>query len=288
MNYILTGNEGFIASHLEHCIIKNYPKIKFLGIDIKSGQDLCKSEVAMSLPDCDMLFHFAASNGTRLFYEKPGDVLTNNTLSTLNLVEKYKNKKTKFIFASTCEIFNGATDLGIYNIPTDENVPIVFKNILNARWSYSLPKALGENLIANSMENWLILRYFNIYGPGQKDHFIDEFVKRVLSGDYHINGDDTRSFCYVEDAVNLTLKASQKLSHEIVNIGSNDEMKISDVSRIILKKMGVNPSKLEIRGGRVGSARRRCPDISKVLSCTSYSYLYDIETGIEKTLESIL
>lgn len=288
MNYILTGNQGFIASHLEYRLLEMSPKINYLGVDVKNGKDLRKSEVVSLLPDCDILFHLAATNGTRLFYENPGDVLVNNTIPTLNLVERYRAQKTKFVFASTCEIFNGATDLGIYGIPTDEDVPVVFKNILNPRWSYSLPKALGENLVANVMENWLILRYFNIYGPGQKDHFIDEFVKRILSGEYYINGDDTRSFCYVEDAVNLTLKVTLKASNEIVNIGSNDEIKISDLSRIILKKMGINPSRLEVRAGSDGSAQRRCPDVSKVMKYTSYSYLYDIEKGIEKTLESIL
>ena len=44
------------------------------------------------------------------------------------------------------------------------------------------------------MNNWLIIRYFNIYSPGQKDHFIQKFVERVKSGKYYINGDDTRSF----------------------------------------------------------------------------------------------
>ncbi|MGB0360365.1 MAG: 5-methyltetrahydropteroyltriglutamate--homocysteine S-methyltransferase, partial [Endozoicomonas sp.] len=77
------------------------------------------------------------------------------------------------------EIFNGAVDKGFYDVPTDEQVPIMFDDITNARWSYSIPKALGENLISNLSTHWLIIRYFNVYGPGQRDHFISEFVERA-------------------------------------------------------------------------------------------------------------
>ena len=45
-------------------------------------------------------------------------------------------------------IFNAAIDRSIYKIPTDENVPVMFDDVTNPRWSYSIPKALGENLVA--------------------------------------------------------------------------------------------------------------------------------------------
>src|SRR6056300_1350777 len=146
------------------------------------------------MPDCDILVHMAATNGTRLFYETPTEVAFNNTLPTFNLIEKYKNTDTKFVFTSTCEIFNGAIDAGLYPIPTDEQVPVMFNDIRNPRWSYSIPKALGENLVANSGLEYLIIRYFNVYGPGQVDHFINEFVERCKQGLYYIKGNDTRSF----------------------------------------------------------------------------------------------
>jgi nucleoside-diphosphate-sugar epimerase len=287
MKYVLTGNEGFIASHLERYLSSKDSTLSILGVDKKSGYDLNQKKNVDSLPSCDVLLHLAASNGTRHFYEKPTEVLSNNTIPTLNLIERYKGSNTKFLFASTCEIFNGATDLGIYIIPTDEAVPVVFRDILNPRWSYSLPKALGENAVANSMKNWLIVRYFNIYGPGQSDHFIDEFVTRVKRGQYFINGDDTRSFCYVDDAVELTVHALDKFSNEIVNIGSQQEYRISEVAKLIMKHMGVNPGRLEIRGGAQGSARRRCPDMSKLIKKIDYHYKHSINEGILKTLESL-
>lgn len=287
MKYLVTGNMGFIGAHLEKYLSLVDVDVSTEGVDLLSGYDLNDKDVTSALPDCDIIFHLAATNGTRHFYNKPTEVLFNNTITTLNLIDRYKKSNTKFLFASTCEIFNGATDLGIAAIPTDEAVPIVFQDILNPRWSYSLPKALGENAVANAMENWLIVRYFNIYGPGQKDHFIDEFVRRVKKGEYYINGDDTRSFCYVADAVALTKLAAEKFNNEIINIGSQIEHRISDVARLIMECMGVNPKLLEIRSGLVGSAGRRCPDVRKLTQATSYKYKVSLEKGIECVLEAM-
>ena len=187
------------------------------------------------MPDCDVVVHLAATNGTRFFYQNPTDVCINNTLPTINLIERYRNTNTKFVFASTCEIFNSTIDNGYYHVPTDEAVPVMYNDITNPRWSYSIPKALGENLVANSGLEYLIIRYFNVYGPGQIDHFINEFVERCKQGEYYINGNDTRSFCYVDDAVRMTdMLSTNSLATITVNVGQDVETRISVVAKLIM------------------------------------------------------
>lgn len=285
MKIVLTGHTGFIGHHYLN-LIKNNDEI--ITFDKSLGQDLCDSNLVNNIPDCDVLVHMAATNGTRLFYETPTDVSFNNTLPTFNLIRRYRNTNTKFVFTSTCEIFNGAIDRGLHPVPTDETVPIMFEDILNPRWSYSLPKALGENLISNSGLPWLIIRYFNIYGPGQKDHFISEFVDRAKAGEYYIKGDDTRSFCYVEDAVNITDILVRNCKNQIVNVGKTEEVKISEVARTILDLMDIDPNKLKIFNGPKGSAKRRCPDTTKMLELTNYKFQFNLRDGLKKTLESLL
>lgn len=285
MNIVLTGHKGFIGNHYYNLIHSSNQVFTF---DKSSGEDLCNNDIVDAIPDCDVVVHMAATNGTKLFYEIPTDVAFNNTIPTFNLIKRFRNTNTKFVFTSTCEIFNGAIDDGLYPVPTDENVPVMFKDVINPRWSYSLPKALGENLVANSGLPWLIIRYFNIYGPGQKDHFISEFVERVTKGEYYLKGDDTRSFCYVEDAINITHHLVKHANNEIVNVGKQEEVKISDVARIIMSIMGVDPNKLEILPGPVGSAKRRCPDTSKMLKLTDYKYMVNLEEGLRLTLKSLL
>jgi nucleoside-diphosphate-sugar epimerase len=285
MRIVLTGHKGFIGSHYYNLIEKDHEVTVF---DKRSGQDLKNPSVTHSAPDCDIVVHMAATNGTKLFYEIPTEVAFNNTLPTFNLIDRYKNTNTKFVFTSTCEIFNGAIDRGLHSVPTDETVPIMFEDIINPRWSYSLPKALGENLVANSGLDWLVIRYFNIYGPNQIDHFISEFVERVAMGEYYIKGNDTRSFCYIDDAIEITHRLVMNSKNAIVNVGRQEEVEIADVSRIILDIMGVDPNKLEILPGAKGSAKRRCPDTALMRRLTGFTEYTSLRDGLKKTVESLL
>jgi len=287
MKTLLTGSHGFIGSHYYNYLKQN--KANVVPYDIKiRGEDLANPDVTKHMPDFDVVVHLAATNGTRLFYQKPTDVLINNTLPTVNLIQRYKDTDTKFVFASTCEIFNGAIDEGYYPIPTDEQVPIMFKDIQNPRWSYSIPKALGENLVANSGLEYLIIRYFNVYGPGQVDHFINEFVERCKAGEYYINGNDTRSFCYVDDAVRMTDMLVRNHSNATVNVGNCDEVKIATVAKMIMGIMGIDPDKLQVFGSPKGSATRRCPDTTLIKQLTGFEDYTPLQTGLRKTVESLL
>lgn len=284
MKIVLTGHKGFIGSHY-YDYVKTHNDV--FTYDLLDGGDLCNTELVKNLPDCNVLVHMAATNGTKLFYEKPTTVSFNNTIPTFNLVNRYLNSNTKFVFTSTCEIFNSTIDAGVYPVPTDENVPIMFKDITNPRWSYSLPKALGENLVSNCGLEWLIIRYFNVYGPRQKDHFIQEFVERVKNGEYYINGDDTRSFCYIDDAVKITHNLILNCNNKIVNVGVDNEVKISTVAKTIMDLMGIDPEKLKIYPSPKGSAKRRCPDIKKLKDITKTTSFITLEEGLKRTLESM-
>ena len=287
MKYLLTGSHGFIGSHYYKYLQQQ--RLHVVPYDKKiRGENLADKNTTRLLPDFDVVVHLAATNGTKLFYEQPTDVLINNTLPTINLIERYKNTDTKFVFASTCEIFNGAIDAGYYHVPTDEQVPVVFNDITNPRWSYSIPKALGENLVANSGLEYLIIRYFNVYGPGQVDHFISEFVERCKQGIYYIKGNDTRSFCYIDDAVEMTHTLVQNCSNKTVHVGNQQEYKISTVAKMIMGIMGINPERLEITEGPLGSAKRRCPDTSLVRELTGFENYTPLEKGLRKTVESLL
>jgi len=281
MKITVTGSAGFIGSHY---VKKASADCTVFGFDRKLLQDVEYVE----LPDCDAVIHLAATNGTRRFYEQPTDILINDTRATFKVVERYQNTNTKIVFASSCEIFNSTIDLDHYAVPTDESVPVMFNDINNPRWSYSLPKAVGENLVANCGNPWLTIRYFNIYGPGQTDHFINEFVERVKQGKYYINGNDTRSFCYIDDAVEMTHCLVKNNQNIVVNVGRSEEHQISTVAEKILKIMNVDPNRLEIRPGLKGSVGRRCPDTALVKSLTGFTEYTDLDTGLTKTIESIL
>lgn len=259
MKAIVTGSHGFIGRALVHELdIQGYEVYEY---DIKNGDDVTKLN---DVPKVDEIYHLAATNGTKLFYDQPADVLKNNTLLTFAF-DNYMllNPNTRFIFSSTCEVFNGAVDQFGWEVPTAEDVPAVFCDLSNPRWSYSLPKALAENYYQNAYSNVSIIRYFNIFGEGQVDHFISEFIERsIKQGIYRVYGNDTRSFCYVKDAAAMTVNIGKNGSG-VYNIGREQEDKIEDIAKFILRTLEISEQQLEIYQGKEGSASRRCPSMKR-------------------------
>lgn len=210
----------------------------------------------------DEIYHMAAINGTASFYSRPNEVLRNNTnldLEIFSYVES--NQNCKLIYASSSEVVANTE-----NFPTKEEVDITIKNIHNPRWSYRLPKILSENYLMNSDIDFLIIRFFNIVGEHSgKGHFIKDIINKIEHKDYSIiGGNETRSFCHVDDAVDALLKL-KNISGEVINIGSNEEILIKDAVSIISTELEIDEEWSEV-GSLEGSADRRCPDISKLRS----------------------
>lgn len=282
MRVIVTGSDGFIGKHLEAHLVEQGHEV--FCYDRSKGVDLCRDEI--EFPKVDVIYHLAATNGTKHFYDNPSEVLKNNTL--LNFVfDKYMDiyPETEFFFASTCEVFNGAIDVFGWPVPTDETVPSVFSNTTNPRWSYSMPKIIGENYFSNKYANVKILRYFNVFGERQRDHFIPEFIERCLTASkYELFGDDTRAFCYVKDAVKLTTGLQNKPSG-IYNIGCSEERRISEIAKIILTHLGKTEESFSIYPSPTGSVSRRCPDTKKVLDAVGNFEYTPLDLALAKTVK---
>ena len=279
---LITGARGFIGSHL---VDKLKNKYKISSLD-RNNSDL---KVKKKFPNVDIVIHLAAYNSTKDFYNKPLDVIEDNLLPTLNLVRFYKKQKKKplFIYTGTPEIFAGATDFFKYKIPTDEKVPMVINDLENPRWSYATSKGLGEQVIMNSGLKYIIIRPSNIYGPRQKNHFVDEFIERAKKGDVELRGwKNTRSWLYIEDFCEAThkLMKSKKAVNQIFNIGSNDEVRVLDIARLILGELGIKKAIIKKKAPK-GSVNRRMPDIKKIKKLINWSPKTKLKDGIKKTID---
>jgi len=213
--------------------------------------------------DFDFIFHMAAINGTSNFYQNPSLTLMNNTLLDINVFKFAEKGKSKLIYSSSSEVVSDSNQL-----PTSEIVDININNIHNPRWSYRLPKILSENYLANSNIDYLIIRFFNVYSEHSgSGHFVKDIVQKIKNKDFSlIGGNETRSFCYVADAVDAVLETSSFVSKEIVNVGHNEELLILDAANIIASALGVNDIQWNMHKGLDGSVKRRCPSIDKLIS----------------------
>ena len=288
---LVTGSEGFIGKHL--CAALTVLGHSVIRVDKKLGTDLCKLETFRELPEVDLVVHLAAFNGTKYFYLQPFDVIRDNILSTQYLLDFYKGNVEKIIFTGTCESYAGAIDLFSYNVPTDETVPLVISDVSNPRWSYGGSKILNElqiySVFHQFKQNFTIIRYHNVYGPGQVDHFIPEFSIRAKTGDFTLKGwKNTRSFMYITDAIRATIDIifNNNCNNQIINVGVNDERTIEEIAKIILEELQIN-GELILEDAPPGSVSRRQADLSKLEQLTNFVPSVSIEQGIKFTLENL-
>ena len=292
MKILVTGSSGFIGQHLVPALEAQGHTV--VRADRTQGCDLTVKANVDLLPDVDIVVHLAAHNGTKHFYNRPLDVVRDSVLPTQYLLDRYAGKVSRFVFTGTCESYAGAVDNYDYPVPTDERVPLMIADVTNPRWSYGGSKILNEIQCvaahAQLGQEYSIIRYHNVYGPGQVDHFIPEFYERALTGDLTLNGwENTRSFMYVSDAIEATCRVifEQNFANQIVNIGVDDEISIKELAEKILAVAAI-PGTLVLKDAPVGSVKRRCGDISKFHSLTEFKAQVTLEQGIKLTLKQLL
>jgi nucleoside-diphosphate-sugar epimerase len=234
--------------------------------------------------DYDMIYHMSAVNGTDNFYNRPNQTLINNITGDLAAVQIANNQTNlqKFVYASTSELV--AT---VQNVPTPETSTVGFENAHEARWSYSLPKLTTENLLVNSDLPYLIVRYFNVFGPNSKSgHFVHDQIHKINQGVFEVIGaNETRSYCYIDDACSATVQLASVANKDIVNIGNDQELTSLEASKIIAKCLGYDNASWKPLPGRSGSTQRRCPDLTKLRYYIGEYYPIDFEQGINLCIQ---
>jgi nucleoside-diphosphate-sugar epimerase len=277
MKILVTGASGLLGTDIcrqlkqdslnEVWAIDNHSRSSTIPpCDVWSKINLLSTTAFDQLPrDFDQIYHYAAINGTKNFYERPTEVLTNNFITDVRVFEfaQQQTQLNKLIYASSSEIVSDDPAS-----PTPEHTDVVIKNIHNARWSYRLAKITSENYLVNSNLPWVICRYFNIYGEDSKSgHFIADQMTKIEAGVFEVTGStETRSFCHVEDGIAATIYCANHVTKEVVNIGNDVEINIPSAADIIAQAMGNTNVKWTLKPGLPGSTTTRRPNIDKLRS----------------------
>lgn len=293
---LVTGAAGFIGEALVKRLSVN-KKIKIYAID-KKKMSFKKNNIKFfkkdlrfvkKFPRVDIVIHLAAFNGTKHFYNKPLEVIEHNFIPTMNLINFYKqNPCALFVYSGTSEIYAGNKFKSTKKLNLKENDKIIFDDIQNPRWSYATSKFMSEVAVINSKLKYIILRYFNVYGPNQIDHFIPEFISRLKINRYELYGyKNKRSFIFIDDAINATIKLinNQKSKNQIFNVGSEKEISILNCAKQILKIIKIN-KKIKLYDSPLGSPKRRKPNISKTKKLIGEFNKISLKEGLKKILNN--
>ncbi len=324
MKILITGGAGFIGYHLaKELLVGVNDDLSITLVDnLKRGridndfkkllEDKRVNFLNLDLTDLssyekfgngyDHIYHLAALNGTKLFYEIPEEVLRINTLSLIYMLEWFKksNKDGKFCFTSSNEAYAGGLNaFGILPIPTPEKVPLVIDDPYNPRWSYASTKLIGELFVIHYAKAYglkaVIVRPHNFYGPraGYHGHVIPDFCERIANkvDPFPIYGaDDTRTFCYITDAVRamkLLMDSKKTDNHpiETVHIGDFHELTIKDLAEKLFEVVNWRPKSFDIKSSPAGSVKRRLADVSKLQKLTGWKPEIDLAEGLKMTYE---
>ncbi len=194
MKILVTGYKGYIGSHL----MKMLPNA--IGLDYADGNDI----VTCDLPDADIVIHLAAQAGVVRSWGNPTETVRINTLGTVRLAEKYKD--SKFIFAST----GGA----------------IQKEIISP---YGLSKYCAELFIKMLFNNYVILRFANVYGKEKSRSVIDKFLDMdeiTIYGD----GSQNRTFVHIDDLLRGIMQAIDWPKGEYY-FGSNQNYTVLELAK---------------------------------------------------------
>lgn len=212
----ITGSDGFVGRHLVNEFKSN--NVSVLELDINNGIDITDWDQIKEIEHFDILFHLAAKTFVPESFRIPREFYRVNITGTLNALELCRTRNAKMIYASTY----------VYGrpkyLPIDENHPLFGGH------PYVQSKIIGEQLCRSYHEDFnvkvIVLRPFNIYGPGQNDRFlIPTIFNQVKKGEVTLKDPNPkRDFICVSDMVTAYLKAAEydRKDFNIFNIASGN------------------------------------------------------------------
>jgi nucleoside-diphosphate-sugar epimerase len=309
---LVTGGSGFIGSGLVKALVKAGHSVRVLDdnsrgrprrlvdvekdIDFVDGDVRDAATVARAAEGMDEVHHLAFVNGTEFFYSQPELVLDVGVRGMVNVIDACrKNNVGTLVLASSSEVYQTPP-----KVPTAEDAPLSIPDPLNPRYSYGGGKLISELMAINYgrkfFERVLIFRPHNVYGPDMGwEHVIPQFALRLhklaqaqksgaLRFEIQGTGEETRSFCFVDDLVAGVLAMREKGEHlGIYHVGTMDEVTIADLAKRAAKTAGRDialvPGPLQ-----AGGTLRRCPDISK-LARLGYKPRVPLDAGLKATLD---
>jgi len=298
---VVTGGAGFIGSHLCKyllkrdyrviCIddlitgtLKNLENIKdgdfvFINHDITVYIDI--------KDDLDIIFHLASPASPIDYAQLPIQTLKVGALGTHKILGLAKSKRATMLLASTSEVYGDPTE----HPQSEEYWGNV--NPVGPRGVYDEAKRFAEAITTayhrQQGVDTRIARIFNTYGPNMRmrdGRVVPNFIIQCLLGEditIYGSGNQTRSFCYIDDIIEGLYKLTRVGYYMPINLGNAREISILELADE-MKKMTGSKSKLVFRSLPVDDPKKRMPDVKKAKKVLDWAPKVDLKEGLEKTI----
>ena len=303
MRILITGSAGFLGSHLTEKFLAlghevvglddlstgslgnltrviRHPNFTFLDHDVRNELDL----------DVEAILNFACPASPRHYQIDPVKTIETNFLGMINLLHLARQKGAKLIQASTSEIYGDPTISPQYEEYWGNVNPI------GIRSCYDEGKRAAETLCFDYLRQFnldvRVVRIFNTYGPNMAiddGRVVSNFIIQALRNEditLYGDGSQTRSFCYVDDLVDVILKLFYlpKNPNTPINVGNPDEFSILELAKKIIL-LTSSKSKLTFEDLPSDDPKQRKPNIKKANEILNWTPRISLDEGLIKTIK---
>jgi dTDP-glucose 4,6-dehydratase len=313
MRVLVTGAAGFLGSHLTDRLLQEGHSV--IGVDNLSTGDLnnlahlCREprfvfeewDICVPFGPCsdagfdpgfdpgpiDYVFNLASPASPPEYLRLAIETLRVGSIGTENALQLAQSYGAGFLHASTSECYGDPLEH-----PQREDY-WGHVNPVGPRSVYDEAKRYAEALVVayhrSRGVNTHLIRIFNTYGPRLRagdGRVISNFMMQALRGEpltVYGQGNQTRSFCYVDDLIEGMLRLSRSAEHMPVNIGNPDEFTILECAQAVLEVTG-SKSELQFEPLPTDDPTRRRPDITKARLLLGWEPLINLHQGLQRSL----
>ena len=304
---VIAGGAGFVGSNLCKTLLDQNNKVicvdsiitgKLKNIEpflSNSNFSFIKHDIIDPLPkelhdNIDEIYNFACPASPPKYQADPIHTLKTSIYGSVNLLEIAKLNKAKVIFSSTSEV---------YGDPKEHPQKETYRgnvNIIGVRSCYDEGKRAAETLHFDYHRyhgvNIKVMRFFNTYGPNMDasdGRVVSNFINQALKGeDITIYGDgsQTRSFCYIDDLIDVILKMSDSKDSFLgpVNCGNPHEFTVKELAIKVVELIG-GKSKITYKSLPQDDPKQRKPDINLAKKELNWEPKAQLKDGLLKTIE---
>ncbi len=314
---LVTGGASFIGSHLVDKLVnlkaevtvvddlssgkienlkESWDKIKF----VKEDLEYAKMDRLLGIfKGHEIVFHLAARHGGRGYiHTHSADVCSNFAIDHHVFEASYKAGVERVIFASSACVYPPKLQSKVgsdYLLKEDDTNPFKIEDYLSADMEYGWAKLMGEVQLIAFIKQYRLkgcsLRFVTAYGPRENEtHAIIALIYKAFEQmDPYIiwgTGEQERDFTYVEDIVDGTLLAGEKITDGTpINLGTGIKHKIKDVAEKIFKIISWRPKKIIYDLSKPVGVTSRGLYISKARELLNWKPRYTLEEGLRKTIK---
>lgn len=300
---LVTGGAGFVGSNLVRRLLAAGARVTVLddlftgrlenlpasGFEFVEGSVCDADLVGRLVAEAQVVFHAAARNIVVSTRNPREDFETNigGTLNVLLAAREHPERVQRVLYTSSTSVYGNPRYL-----PINEDDP------LSLLTPYAVSKLGGENYCMAFYESYGLpttaVRYSNIYGPGQDPAnpycgVVAKFIESLFAGEppvIHGDGNQTRDFTFIDDAVEATLLAatSDRALGEVFNVGTGAETRVNELAALLARITGCDEPPVHKNRRDVDNIRRRVVNIEKTRRALRWIPETTLEQGLQLTV----